>query len=232
MKLAEMTNDPKYVESAIEKFERAINQNAEDPINQECDLEWLYNYGCALDFLGDFTEETCDYERAVQVLSKVLEVDPSYTFARYNLALSLSHLGEHADDVESFQKSLHHFEILLSNDHEDETAWNDWGLTLINYGQLIYDPTHPEQAQNLYEQAEGKLMHAIALGCTQAYYNLACVHALMGHTSVAMHFIERAEVAGVLPGIEAMLHDEWLKNIRDTQEFRHYISLLSNKSDE
>lgn len=229
MKLAEMTNDPKYVETAIEKFERAINQHAEDPNNQECDLEWLYNYGCALDFLGDFTEDACDYERAVQILSKVLEQDPSYAFARYNLALSLSHLGEHTDDVECFQKALYHFEVLLSSDHEDEMAWNDWGLTLMNYAQLVHDPLHPEQALHLYELAESKLMHSVALGCTQAFYNLACLHALTGHLTAAMHYIERAEVAGILPPVEDLLHDEWLKGIRDTQEFRNYISLLTNK---
>lgn len=230
LKLAEMNNDPQYVEAAIAKFECAINQNSEDPIHHECDLEWLYNYGCAFDFLGDFTEDVSDYERAVQILSRVLEQDPTYAFARYNLALSLCHLGEHSDDVECFQKSSDHFEELLTQNPEDEMSWNDWGLTLMKHAQLVYDPLHPQQAEQLYEQAERKLMHATALGCTRAFYNLACLHALMGNFTVAMHYIQRANEADVLPSIDDLLHDPWLKAIRDTQEFRNYISLLSNKN--
>jgi tetratricopeptide (TPR) repeat protein len=229
MKLAELTNDQKSVEAAIEKFECAINQHAQSNSKVACEVEWLYNYGCALDFLGDFTQNSSDYEKAVHVLAKALEQDPSYVHSRYNLALALSHLGELNDDIECFYKSIELFELLLADDAEDEMAWNHWGLTLLHLAQLIMDSLHPEQGLQLYEEAERKLTHAVALGCTEAFYNLACLHALRANYAVAMHYIERAEVSGALPGVEDLMHDEWLVGLRDTQNFQSFIALLSNK---
>lgn len=229
LKLGELTFNQKYVETAIEKFEKAINQHSEES-RQECNLEWLYNYGCAFDFLGDHTESPNDYEKAVEILSKVIECDPSYTFARFNLALALSHLGDLIDDVESFLKSLHHFEILLTENPEDEATWNICGITLINFAQLLHDPLHPEESRKYFEQSEQKLLQAVALGSTSAFYNLACLYSLRGQLALAMNFIERAEMAGALPTIEALLHDEWLKNLRETAEFRHYLTLLNKKT--
>lgn len=229
MKLAELTNDQKSVESAIEKFEHAINQYTQNDSKQVCDVEWLYNYGCALDFLGDFTQNASDYERAVLILSKALEQDPTYVHARYNLALALSHLGELNDDIECFHKSLQLYEMLLAEDAEDEMAWNHWGLTLLHFAQLVTDSLHPEQGQQHYEEAERKLMHAIALGCTEAFYNMACLHALNANYATAMHYIERSEVSGVLPAVEDLMHDEWLAGLRDTSDFQSFIALLSSK---
>lgn len=229
MKLAQLTHDQKIVESAIEKFEQVILPYGNKDNKREVELEWMYNYGCAFDFLGDFTQEAYDYEQAIQILTKVLEQDPTYIHARYNLALALSHLGELNDDIECFHTALQHFEVLLAEDPEDEMAWNDWGLTLMNLAHLVNDPLHPEQSQQLYEESEHKLGHAIALGCTEAYYNLACLYALNANYSAAMHYLERSETAGILPGIEDLMHDEWLASLRDTSDFKHFIALLSNK---
>ena len=86
MKLSELDHEPQYVHQAVEKFELAIHE-----FNKEYDPnllhpEWLYNYGCALDFLGDYEEDAQYYERAIQVLSRVLIMEPGYTYARFNLA--------------------------------------------------------------------------------------------------------------------------------------------------
>lgn len=229
MKLAELTNEKNYVESAIDKFENAIGRKLEDIDVYEIDPEWLYNYGCALDFLGDFNEDIGCYEKAIIALSKALQMDPEYMHARYNLALAFAHLGELAMDVDCFHKSIENFQLLLSHDSEDEMGWNDYGLTLMHLSQLIYDPSRPDQTQKLYEVAEGKLMQAVALGCTQSYYNLACLHSLTGNYPMAMHFLERSDAAGVLPPIDDILHDEWLEGLRHTVSFRNFISHFPNK---
>lgn len=227
MKLGEMTNEKKHFEAAIEKFEKAI----EFKFNEEKDieLEWLYNYGCAMDFLGDFHEEAIYYEKAVQVLTHVLQVDPEYSHARYNLALTLSHLGELNFDIDCFQKAVDHFQILLEHDDEDEFAWNDWGLTLTHLGVLTFDETHPEFSRDYYEQAEKKFLHAIALGNTHAFYNIACLYALTKNIPAAMHYLERADFCNSLPPTEDVMHDEWLDNMRHHAPFRAFISHLLNK---
>lgn len=224
MKIAEITGQKSPLESAIEKFETIIPNRAEEWDDANLDSEWLYNYGCALDFLGDFTEEISCYEKAVQALAKTLQLDPHYSHARYNLALALSHLGELAMDVESFHKSIEHFQILLSQDPEDEMGWNDYGLTLLHLAQLIYDPIRPEHSQKLYEVAESKFMQSAALGCTQAYYNLSCLYTLMGNFELAMHYLEKSENAGTLPPVDELLTDEWLEPLRETQSFKTFMN--------
>lgn len=227
MKLAEMTNDKAALEAAIEKFEEAIAAQAEN--DSEIDPECLYNYGCALDFLGDFTEDSRYYEQAVQVLAKALITDPHYTNARYNLALSLSHLGEANADVEILQKSLEHFQILLTQDQEDEMGWNDWGLALLHLALLVQDAVQPQKSLAYFEQSEQKLVHAAALGCTQSFYNLACLYSLMNNYPTAIHYLERAVQSESLPAIDDVLHDEWLEGLRATSLFRHFLAQISNK---
>lgn len=229
MKLGEITNEKKHIETAVEKFEKAIGYKFNEASDRDVELEWLYNYGCAMDFLGDFHEEPMYYERAIQVLTHVLQIDPEYAFARYNLALSLSHLGELNSDVDCFQKAIEHFQILLEQDSEDEYAWNDWGLTLTHLAVLTYDETHPEFSKDYYEHAERKFLHAIALGNIHAFYNVACLYALTKNMPAAMHYLERADICNGLPPTEDVMHDEWLDNMRHHAPFRAFISHLLNK---
>ncbi len=229
MKLADMTGDSHYVESAIEKFEHVIPTQPEQWDDNTVDPEWLYNYGCALDLLGDLSEEASAYEKSIQALAKAVQIDPDYGPARYNLALALAHLGELVLDVECFHKSIEQFQILLSHDSEDEQGWCDYGVTLVHLGQLIHDPARPDQVQKLYEIAESKFVQAIALGSTQAYYSLACLYALQGNFDSAMHFLERAEAAGALPCLADLMHDEWLDDLRETIDFKQFMAHLSAK---
>lgn len=228
MKLAELNHDQNYIEAAIEKFERAIGQPSEWDAD-ECELEWLYNYACALDFLGEFTEDPKYHEKAILVLLQVLQHDPNYFHARYNLALAYFHHGDLSDNVESLQNASDYFQILLSEDNEDETAWCDWGMALMHLALLTQEAFDGERSQKLFLQSEEKLLNAVALGNTSALYNLACLYSLTGNFQAAMHFVERAELVGALPSIDDLLHDDWLEDLRDTSDFRHFITLLSNK---
>jgi tetratricopeptide (TPR) repeat protein len=228
MKLGEMTIDKTQIEAASEKFEQAIAKRLESPQGEEVEIEWLYNYGCAMDFLGDFHEDAVYYERAVQVLSHVVSVDPDYTHAKYNLALALSHLAELNADVDTFHKAVDLFHDLVQQDPEDEMAWNDYGLTLLNLAVLVHDPVHSLEGHKLFEQAEAKLLQAVALGNIAAFYNLACCYALTGNLSAAIHYLERAEQNDALPMADDVLHDEWLDSLRNQPAYRQLISRLLN----
>ncbi len=229
MKLAELTSEKSYIDEAIEKFEQVIPADIDKDEEQNYDVEWLYNYGCALDFLGDFIEETEPYEKAIQALSKVLQIDPDYNHARYNLALALAHLADLARDVECFHKSIEQFQILLSHDKEDEMGWCDYGATIIHLAHLIHDPIRSDQSQKLYEIAESKLLQAVSLGCTHTYYVLACLYSLQNNFSAALHYLEKSDRSGTLPSLDQILHDEWLQGVRTTSAFRHFITLISAK---
>ena len=229
MKLADMTGEGHYATTAIEKFEQVLPAKPEQWDEDSVDLESLYNYGCAHDLLGDLNEDANAYEKSIQALSKVVQIDPDYSPARYNLALAYAHLGELVLDVECFHKSIEQFQILLSQDSEDEQGWCDYGVTLLHLAHLVHDPARPDQIQKLYEIAENKFLQAIALGSTQAYYSLACLYALQSNAESALHFLERSESAGALPCLGDLLQDEWLDDIRGVPEFRQFISRITAK---
>ncbi len=229
MCLAELTQQSSYVEMAIEKFERALKQPLQNLEGEDVDLEWVYNYGAAFDLLGDLTEEPRHFEKAVQILSQVVQLDPNYQQARYNLALALSHLGEAMVDVEVYQKSIEIFQFLLDQNPEDDLVHLDFGMSLTNLGLLIYDVHHPERSQELYREAESHLMQAAALGNTQSYYQLAGLYSITGHYDHAMHYLERAQFSDTLPRIEDLLHDDWLEGVRQIPAFRQFITELSSQ---
>jgi tetratricopeptide (TPR) repeat protein len=224
-----MTQQASYVEMAIEKFERALKQPLQNVEGDDLDLEWVYNYSCAYDLLGDLKEEPHHFEKAVQIFTQILQLDPHYTMARYNLALALSHLGDAMFDVEHYHKAIEQFQQLLDQDPEDDMIHLDFGMSLTNLGLLVHDVHHPERSQALYRQAEGHLMQAAALGNTQAYYQLAGLYSITEHYGQAMHYLERAQFCETLPGIEDLLHDEWLEGLRQTPSFRQFINQLSSR---
>lgn len=227
MRLTEATHERRYIEAAVAKLEKAVRPFEEG--HGVGDPEWLYNYGCALDFLGDHTDNPMHYEKAIQVLSHVVNQDPTYRHARYNLALAWSHLGELTAEVDFFQRAVEYFEELVDEDNEDDVSWNDLGLTLLNLAQLVRDPVHPERWLQLMGQAESRLLQATSLGNTSSYYNMACLYSLAGRFDAAMQFLERADTVDALPSVDDLRHDEWLEGLRQTEAFRYFINQLSYK---
>lgn len=229
LKLAETTHQIEYVEQAIEKLEHSLKQPMQNLEAEHIDLDWVYHYGCAYDLWGDLIEEPRYIEKAIQVFIQILELDPDHIQARYNLALSLSHLGELLSDVEPYYKGIEHLQYLLALDGEDEVLHLDFGVMLTNLGLLVHDVHHPEISQTLYCQAENHLMQAAALGHLQAHYQLAGLYSITENPELAMHYLERAQVLGVLPGLDELLHDDWLEGVRQTTAFRQLINALSSQ---
>lgn len=229
MKLAELSEEEHYIQLAVVKFEQAIRYHNEDPLAGPINPEWFYNFGCALDFLGDFEEDPRHHEQAIQVLTRVLELDPNYIYARFNLGLAFFHLGEVTLELECFQRAIDYFQEVLVQDNEDDMSWNEWGLALLHISQLMQDPAHPDLSHKLQEQAEAKFLHAIALGNTIALYNLARLYSLSGNISASLYFLERAHKQDSLPPLGELLHDDWLAPLQNTPAFRNFISYLTKK---
>lgn len=229
MKLAEETSQPKKLEQAIEKFEKALKLSDGALSYNDIDIEWAYNYGCAFDLLGNITEDPHHFERSVHILTQVVNAEPNYLHARYNLALALAHLGEAIGDADFFFKAVEQFHFLIEKEPEDEMAYLDLGVAYINWGLLIEDAHDPEKVQRLYNDAEATLQKSASLGSCQAYYQLAGLYSLMDNNETAMHYIEKAHLYGALPPIEELLHDEWLDGLRQMPAFRQFIAHLSQQ---
>ena len=229
MKLGIMKGEKKHLLFAIEKFEEAIKRHNECTSDGSMDAEWLYNYGCALDFLGDYSEDEKYYEKAVQVLSQTIALDPSYAHARYNLAIALMHLGESTGEVDCFFKANDLFQAITQEESEDDMAWNDWGLSLLHLGDLLQDPAQMEMSEKLFSLAETKFNHAIQLGNSQSFYHLACIFSLKGNYIEAMNYLDKAEAIKALPSIKELMTDEWLEGVRTTSDFNYFIEDLKSK---
>ena len=231
MQLAEATSEESYVESAIEKFVKALGRQKGEPI--KCmnlqEVDWLYNCACAHDFLGRLTGDVLGHEKAIQLLIQALEYNPSFADARYNLALAYTHLAEETDDLDNYHKALEQYQILVQVETEDDVLWHDYALALMDLADLQQDPLYPERSYKIYQQAEDKLHHAITLGHPEAAYTLACLYSMLGKHSTSMHFIERCESSRTLPCVDDLMHEDWLHGVRQTTAFKSFISLLSSK---
>lgn len=226
MRYGENTRQKHYLEAAIQKFEEAILLLGDELEKNSQLMECLLHYSSALDFLGDMYSDPAYYEKALQLLNYTLEVDPDHYFARYTYALVFAHIGEMTDDVDSLRRASDEFEKLIEKNPEDELVWNEWGITLVNLANLTYDPNYVNESGNLYAAAECKFLQAIALGNVYALYNMVGCHALVRNFAIAMNYLERARHAHALPPIDTIMHDDWLVELRATEEFRQFFSKL------
>lgn len=232
MKMAEISNETHYIETAIQKFEHIIPKDVQEWDHVPLEIDWLYNYGCAYDFLGDFKDDAAAYELAVHAMQKVLSLDPFHEHARYNMALAMSHYAELTMDIDAYHKTIEQFQIIVNEDGEDDAAWNEFGHTLLNFAELIYEPARPEAAEKVYDLAESCFMRALSLGNNNALYSLACVYSLMENYPTAMQYIERAEATDNLPSIDMLTTDNWLEGLRSFPAFRQFLTNLSSKKNE
>lgn len=227
-KYGELTRQEHYVEAALNKYEEAIYLMGDDMKKDPLIVSCVYHYGCALDTLGDIYDDPAFYEKAIQLLSHVVQYDKGFAHARYNLALAFAHLGELVTDMEILKKACEHFEVVLSEDPEDENGWNDWGVTLINLASLVKDPCRPDYTDQLYVEAESKLHQAIALGNIHAYYNLAGYYSLVGDYQSSLACLQKSYQTQTLPSYEELMDDEWLEPVRQTEEFHKFLSQITH----
>ncbi len=226
MKLAILQTDKTSILLAIEKFEHSLHYHHDE---SPAYLDTLYNYGCALDFLGDFNNDDDSYRQAVSVLLQVNRLDPSDLHVRYNLAVALTHLGEASGDVGCFQKAIDLFSALVHENKEDDFVWNDWGVTLLSLSCLILDPSFTAEAAALKGESEVKFLQAAALGNTHAFYNLACLYSLQGETGLSIDYLYKAHSHGALPQLEDLRNDDWLIDVRATRAFSEFMLFVAQQ---
>jgi len=224
MKLGEIEEDVAHFQNAVKKFERAIRLHNLIFSPSTVNIEWLYYYGCALDYIGDFTSEIKYCEKAVQILSQVMQLAPDHPHVKYQLAVAFTHLGEIVSDVACLQSASQLYDQITRENAEDDVAWSEWGVTLIHLAQLTRDPATPVFHSYLLNEAEEKLLYAASLGNQFAFYHLACLYSITERASESMDFLERAHQDNVLPDVEDMIHDDWLDNIKNQNVFREFIS--------
>jgi tetratricopeptide (TPR) repeat protein len=219
-KVSELFAKIEYAEKAGLEFERLLHLQKNAVYLHP---HWLFRYALNLDLLGNFHEEASYYERAIDMFSHILMIDPDFPKAQHHIALALSHLGDLNSDTAPLTQALHHYRLALNNEEENDPVLLDWATTLINLGCHTYDST---QTDALYREAYAKLSEALRLGNPHAYYPLSCLHSLIGACEKSMEYLLQAHKNKALPPLDELLEDEWLDNLRSTslfQEFIHHI---------
>ena len=215
--------DASMLEQSLALFESLLQNHRSALLHHP---EWLFEYGCALDWFAESSGEEKDFLRAIEIFSHVLLIDPDYPRIHHQIALTCVQLAHFTEEVEHYKRALHYFRLGSRQDEENDALWLDWGLCLIHLAQRTLDTEFMDQ---LYLDAELKLTKAGQLGNPQACYQLACLYSLLGQTDQSMDRITKALDARTLPTIDEMLDDEWLDNLRATPQFTQFLSVLEAK---
>lgn len=220
---SEALDDLTSLEQSIVLFESLL-QNTKGAILHH--PEWIFEYGKAIDWLGEHTGEEKDFARAIEIYSHVLLIDPDYPTIHMRMANSYLQLGHLSGDTDSYKRALHHFQLAARQEEENDVLWLEWGLCLIH---LAHHTIDVETMDQLYFDAEQKISRAGQLGNPQAHYHLACLYSILGQTTYAMELIRMALRARALPPLDEILDDDWLENLRATEAFAQFVSALEAK---
>ena len=219
----ELNDQYKDLDQSIRLYESLLQNQKEALLNHP---EWLFKYATALEWLGNYTDEDNHFIRALDLYFHVLLLDPETPKIHLHIAICLRHLGESSGEAEYFRRALHHFRFALRQDEEDEEVWLEWGLASI---LLAHYSLEQETMHQCYADAEQKITRAGQLGNLNAYYNLACLYSITSRFDDAISLLRRAQKADALPTVEEMADDEWLDNLRQTEQFAQFLSSLETK---
>ncbi len=211
------------LQQALILYETILQQNSNSLLYRP---EWLFQYACALDWLGEVTDDAAHNSAALEIFSQVLLLDPDFPGIYLRMGLASVQVGNDNDSVQWYQRAVHYFLLAARQDREDQNLWLEWGLALIH---LANYSTETSEAEAFYCDAEKKILMAGRLGNPHAYYHLAGLYSLLDRTELAMQFIEKAFHLRFLPSIDEMLEDEWLDNLRSTDVFVQFLSAIESK---
>ena len=220
LRIGEIAESSECIKEALTLFETLL-RNQQDTLIQH--PTWLFHYGKALDLFGDANEEENYYFKAIDTFHSVLLIDPEYPDIYFQLGKTYSHLGELTLDSAIFQKALSYFMLSIKQDDENDKTYLEWALALIYLAQV---KDNEIEANQLYLEAKEKLIRAGSLGNQDALYHMACLYSLTKNYEEAVHFLEKANIQGVLPEIEDLLEDEWLEDFRLSSLFSGFIHNL------
>lgn len=224
LKYGEIMHDKETISHAVYNFEQALGHQKNAAYLH---TDWIFSYACALDLYAGFEENDALYTKAIDLLSHILMSKPEFPHIHFQLALTYSHYAELVNEPDLFHRAIHYYRIAHQKEKENDQIILDWALTLVNLGDLI---EREHVSDELYREAEHKMIEAAKLGNTHAYYALSCLYSVIGDLDNSLRLLEKAKVFEALPPPEELLEDEWLENVRETEGFRIFLESLESNT--
>ncbi|MBY9006433.1 MAG: tetratricopeptide repeat protein [Candidatus Lokiarchaeota archaeon] len=127
------SNELKF-EEAIEILENLIFKNPKSDNIKELLIKTLLDYG------GHLNDEfSSDYNRAIKILNKIIEIEPNNYRAYYNLGITYQNLNEYDCALKNLNKAL--------------TIKPDYKYCYYNIGLIYEDMKELQKALDSYENA-------------------------------------------------------------------------------
>lgn len=223
LKYGEILHDEETIGHSVYHFEQALSHQKNAAYLH---TDWIFSYACALDQLAGFEENDALYLKAIDLLNHILMFKPEFPHIHFQLALTYSHYAELASEPDIFHRAIHHYRIAHQKEKENDQIILDWALTLVNLGDLIENEGASDE---LYREAEHKMIEAAKLGNTHAYYALSCLYSVIGDLDNSLRLLEKANAYEALPPVDELLEDDWLENLRETEGFRIFLESLESQ---
>ncbi|HEX71899.1 MAG TPA: tetratricopeptide repeat protein [Candidatus Hydrogenedentes bacterium] len=142
-------------------------------------------------------------EEATEALKRAIEIDPEWA-RPYNILAIILRMENRLEEAEEAALTA------LRLDPEDIASNNNYGNLLLTQGRL-------EEAEQYYVKAT-----ELNPDHPKPYYNLACLHSLLGHPEAAIEYLrESIRRSSMLRGDSVF--DPHLDAIRDHPEFQRLL---------
>lgn len=216
-----LLNQEKWLEQALKEFEHLF-QSQRNALYLH--PEWLLTYGRTLDFFAGFHDDPLLYEKAIEIFSHILSLNPDFPSTHHYLALTLTHLGDLNMEKACFERAIYHYRLAFKQEENDEILVN-LATTLIHTALCS---NHSNDSDILFHDAQQKLEIALRQGNTDAYYVLACLYSLTQELDKSLYYLEKAYLSQSCPPLEEILEDEWLEELRSTSAFQAFLQHFSS----
>ncbi len=118
------------------------------------------------------------------------------------------------------------FEILVAENVDDHVSFYNWGNALSDQAKTKTGA----EADELFAQAEEKLLRAEHLVAGSGAYNLACIAGLRGQPDQCRQWLERSQATGRLPSRQHLVGDHDLRCMHDEPWFAELLSAARDEA--
>ncbi len=215
--IAELEGNEELLLEAVKRLETAVALRG--GLDGNYPAHWLLDIAHARHVVG----EPEHLQMAASLYLYYLQKEPDESSVRGHLSTTLQHLGDATGEITCYEQAIEQIQMAVRQDPRSETLWDEWGCALIGYSRLIDDPAHGYEVSKMRIEAQEKLTQAVSLGSLEALYHFAWLYAQAGDHPRAIHFLERAKAAGVLPPPALLAQDEYLGDLRSTPRFKAFL---------